>query len=362
MTRREEVLAGVLLGTAVGDAIGLPYEGLSRRRVQRLLGDRPLQHRFVLGRGLLSDDTEHACLVAQALLASQGDPERFARSLAWRLRGWVLALPAGIGFATLRALLKLLCGVSPERSGVRSAGNGAAMRSAVLGVCLGDTPRMRAALHRGTRITHTDPRAYEGALAVALAACRAADSGTRLDPAGLLAGLLRDLRGPALRAALERARRRLAQGARPAEFADELGLDRGVTGFVDHTVPCALYCWLRAPHSPREAIESAVRLGGDTDTVAAIVGALAGATQGASGLPQDWLAGLIDWPRSPRWIRGLAVRLAAAFPQPQAAPAPPPNGAAPRPLPLLWPAIPLRNALFLALVLAHGARRLLPPW
>src|SRR5438874_3798941 len=89
-------IAGAILGTAVGDALGLPREGLSRLRARRLFGDPPLRHQFVLGRGMVSDDTEHTCLLAQALLDAPDDPERFARSLAWRLRLWLLGCPAGI--------------------------------------------------------------------------------------------------------------------------------------------------------------------------------------------------------------------------------------------------------------------------
>src|SRR3954465_809146 len=97
-------LAGVLVGTAVGDALGLPLEGLSRRRQARLFPP-PLRHRFALGRGMISDDTEHTFVVAQSLLDSPDDPARFQRQLARRLRWWLAALPAGIGFATLRAIL-----------------------------------------------------------------------------------------------------------------------------------------------------------------------------------------------------------------------------------------------------------------
>src|SRR4051794_5884011 len=93
---RLDRLTGALLGTAVGDALGLPREGLSRRRAQRLYGKGPIRHRFVLGRGMLSDDTEHACMTAQALLAAPEDEMRFARSLAWRLRGWLAAMPAAV--------------------------------------------------------------------------------------------------------------------------------------------------------------------------------------------------------------------------------------------------------------------------
>src|SRR5438128_2167041 len=79
-------IAGVILGTAVGEALGLPREGLSRRRAARLFGDPPLRHRFLFGRGMVSDDTEHTCMTSQALLHAADDVDAFARSLAWRLR------------------------------------------------------------------------------------------------------------------------------------------------------------------------------------------------------------------------------------------------------------------------------------
>ena len=121
-----------LIGTAVGDALGLPYENLSAERGQRLIGC-PDRYRFFLGHGMVSDDTEHACIVAQCLIASVGDDAVFERELAQRLRRWFLLLPAGIGGATFRSCLKLCLGFSPQRSGVFSAGNGPAMRAAILG-------------------------------------------------------------------------------------------------------------------------------------------------------------------------------------------------------------------------------------
>ena len=79
-----DAVAGAILGCVVADALGLPYEGLSRRRGVRLLGE-PECHRFVFGRGMVSDDTEHTCMVAQALSESPADPEAFARRLGRRL-------------------------------------------------------------------------------------------------------------------------------------------------------------------------------------------------------------------------------------------------------------------------------------
>jgi ADP-ribosylglycohydrolase len=347
---------GVLLGLAAGDALGLPREGLSRRRAARLHGPPPLWFRppglHALGRGLTSDDTEHACMTAQSLIASGGGPELFARSFAWRLRLWLFGAPDGR--ATIRACVKLCLGFPPGRSGVFSAGNGPAMRAPVLGVYEPhDIERLKALVRASTRLTHTDPRAEEGALAVALAAAYGSQRGAEGVRRGdeFLAFLRPHVHGDELIGRLRRAEEFLARGASVAEFADALGLADGVTGYIVHTVPVALYAWLRFPEDFRAAVESVVVLGGDTDTTGAIVGGLSGATLGPGAIPREWLDGLREWPRTVAWLRGLGEALAAAKP---GAPATPPR--------LCWPALALRNLFFLGVVLLHGFRRLLPPY
>ena len=166
----QDRFAGLLLGTAVGDALGLPAEGLSRGRIQRMWHDQ-WRHRFLFGRGMVSDDTEHTLFVAQALLTHPDDVVAFQRCLAWKLRLWLLGLPAGIGLATLKAILRLWLGFPPSRSGVWSAGNGPAMRSAIIGAYfVEDADKRRAFVSATTRLTHTDPKAESAALAVAEAA------------------------------------------------------------------------------------------------------------------------------------------------------------------------------------------------
>src|ERR1700722_3834593 len=165
-----QAIAGCILGTAVGDAIGLPAEGLSRRRQRRMFPILDGYH-LIFGHGMISDDTEHTCLVAAALAESAGDTDLFQQRLAAGLRWWLLTIPVGTGLATLRATLRLCLGVPPDRSGVFSAGNGPSMRSALLGVCFGHEPdRLRSLVRASTRLTHTDPKAEWAAFAVALAA------------------------------------------------------------------------------------------------------------------------------------------------------------------------------------------------
>jgi ADP-ribosylglycohydrolase len=343
----EDRIAGVLLGGAVGDALGLPMEGLSRRRARRRFTG-PLRHRFLFGRGMCSDDTEHACMTAAAIALHPEDAAAFIRTLAWKLRWWLLGLPAGIGLATLRSIVRLWVGLPPQRSGVRSAGNGPAMRAAVIGAYFhDDEPRLREYIRASTRLTHTDPRAERGALLIAMAAAHAI---TRGCADGFLEIALRELSNDEeLHRFLNLAAEHLRAGSSPETFADAIGLSRGVSGYINHTVPVALYCWLRTPHSFEEAVGSCIALGGDTDTTAAIVGALAGATAGASAIPNRLLNGLFEFPRSVDWMHRLASDLAAKR----------------KPFDdslTFVPAVLLRNLLFLIIVLAHGLRRLLPPY
>lgn len=344
---------GCLLGAAVGDSLGLPREGLSRRRAARWWPETELRHRLVFGRGMLSDDGEQVCMLTQALIAGGGDPSRFARSLGWRLRWWMLGVPAGVGMATLRAIFKLWLGFPSTHSGVRSAGNGAAMRAAPLGLyCAEDLTTLAEWVRVGSMVTHTDARAFEGALAVAWAAGFGARHGAGGDPADLFSKLLPLIGDADLRSKLEQIAPALATGRTAEMFADSLGLASGVGGYVNHTVPVALYCWLRHAGDFRGAVSAAIRLGGDVDTVGSIVGGLAGATTGVEQIPTEWLAGLVEWPRSVGWIRQLARRAQAAAGGDRAV----------RPCTLFWPALPLRNVAFIAIVLTHGLRRLLPPY
>ncbi|HEY3322355.1 MAG TPA: ADP-ribosylglycohydrolase family protein [Planctomycetota bacterium] len=358
MTRAKDfadTIAGALLGTAVGDAIGLPREGLSRGRALRMFGAPPLRHRFLFGRGMCSDDTEHAIMVAQALLASGGEPKRFARTLAWHLRWWLLGVPAGVGWATLRSILRLWLGYSPENSGVYSAGNGPAMRSALIGLFThDDLEKLKALVRASTRLTHTDPRAEEGALAVALAAraCLHPADSTASFRQQVFGSIFENIRNAELVALLQRTQHALEDGASPEEFAAQIGCEKGISGFVCHTVPAAIFCWLRYPQDFRAAVEAVIMLGGDADTTGAITGALAGASVGAAEIPDEWLGGIVEWPRNVPWMRRLAAALASGA----TASAP---TAAPR---TCVPCLLARNIFFAAAVLGHGFRRVLPPY
>jgi ADP-ribosylglycohydrolase len=353
-------IAGCILGTAVGDAMGLACEGLSRGRQLRLFPQLEGYGLLPAGKGMCSDDTEHTCMLAQSLIATLDRPDdelprRFAANFAWRLRFWLLGLPAGIGLATLRAIIKLWLGLPPRLSGVFSAGNAPAMRSALIGVCCGTNPaRMRSLVRAATRITHTDPKAEWGALAVALAAHLAASRGEDVSPADYLRELEQRLGGEASEflALIRSVADSVSLGEDAQTFATRAGYGKGVSGYIYHTVPAVLHVWLTHQSDYRSAVVAMIRLGGDTDTTAAIVGAITGARVGRSGIPQPWLNNLWEWPRTTAWMEELGVRLACHYAGGRSAGVLPLN-----PLKLL-----ARNVVFMLIVLAHGFRRLLPPY
>jgi ADP-ribosylglycohydrolase len=348
--RLGRAIRGSLFGTAIGDSIGLPYEGLSSKRLQKT-GVLPLRHRFLFGRGMLSDDTEHTCIVAHALIYSHENIDEFSSQLAWSLRFWLLGLPAGIGIATLQACLKLWCFRSADTSGVFSAGNGPAMRSALLGVYAFDDRKLRRQLVEiSTRITHTDPKALKGALVVAEMAARNTQ-GQPFTIADCLTGLGDIIGGDEELAALLAVAVDSAREQQTAlEYCQQHNQSKGVGGHIYHTLPVVVQIVLRHNDNYELAISEAVCCGGDTDTVAAIVGGIVGANVGKTGIPDDWLENLKDWPRTNRYLALLADELAAVKWRKQ-----PGRTLWMDPI-RLW----LRNAGFLMCVLAHVLQRLLP--
>jgi ADP-ribosyl-[dinitrogen reductase] hydrolase len=342
-------LQSVLLGTAIGDSLGLPAENLPPRRIQRRWPG-PWSQRFVFGRGMVSDDTEHTVFVAQCLAEGAVDASSFQRKLAWKLRWWLLCIPVGIGFATLRAILKLWLGFSPSHSGVFSAGNGPAMRSALIGAFFaGDSTKIRDYVRASTRLTHTDPKAETAALAVALTASwSVVGSPPERDD-------LDEIRGHWISAGSDDADwinlvQKIVQASNRqltvADFAQELGLKKGVSGYAYHTVPVALYAWLKHYGDYRAGLEAVLNCGGDTDTVGAITGALL-AINGT--IPDDWSAGLCDYPISQAYLEELALALQS--------PTDEERGKIPT---FPWVALPFRNLVFLMVVVAHVCRRIIP--
>ena len=335
------VLKACLLGGALGDSIGLPSEGISARRIARL---RPgaLRQSLVFGMGMVSDDTEHAVMTLLSLMDHDRDARGFPAALACRLRWWLASVPAGIGLATARSLVKLWLGFKPANSGVFSAGNGPLMRAPVIGVWFGeDSEKRNEFVRASTLITHRDPRATEAAQMVAHAVALVT-TGTRTEDE-ILDCLQTDIASDDLRNRFLKLRASLQAGESVEDFANSISRKPGyVSGFAPETACVAIYAWLRHRGEFRMTIESVVRAGGDTDTVGFVAGSIAGAECDPDGLVSDWVNNLRDWPIHAGFIERIAAGNKSRYPN--------------------WPISLIRNMCFLLIVLTHGFRRLLPPY
>ncbi|WP_123537891.1 ADP-ribosylglycohydrolase family protein [Halosimplex salinum] len=278
---------GVLLGLACGDALGRPVEFASTSAISAEHGrlDEMIGHgTWNQPAGTITDDTEQALCIARSLVEHQTfDPADVAdRFVAWYESG-----PFDIGGMTRRALTRLKRGDTWDEAGQQvweqsqegqNAGNGSVMRCPPLAIpYASDWDRLVEVSRQSSQITHADPRCTDGCAILNLT----------------VAGLLEDVDTP-LQDALEyvgadapdelvMALRQLARGDSPSKLE--------TSGYAVHSLQTALHDGLFAD-SAEDAIVTAVNRGGDTDTIGAIAGAVAGARFGASQLPDRWLSAI----------------------------------------------------------------------
>ncbi|MBP2370611.1 ADP-ribosylglycohydrolase family protein [Pseudonocardia parietis] len=306
MSGEQDRALGTLLGLAVGDALGMPTQSMSRKAiaarygaVDRLLDgadDQPIAPK--LPAGTVTDDTEQALLLARILVAHEGRvPARvFASALGdWEKEMLLRGSLDLLGPSTRRALTRLAEGEPPELAGRDGVTNGAAMRVAPIGIAA-TGPRLLDAVVESAVVTHNTAPGIAAAAAVA-AAVSTAVSGAGL-PAALAAavdaaraGARRGnwMAGADVASRLEAAVR-LLPGLAPDRLADTVAGVVGTSVTATESVVAALGLAAALGDDPRDALVTAASLGGDTDTIAAICGAVLGAVHGAAGLPADLVA------------------------------------------------------------------------
>lgn len=291
---------GVLLGAACGDALGVPYEfgsaPLAPGEVPRMIGGGLGPY----APGEWSDDTQMAVVIAR-VAAEQG--LRGEAALDAIIDGWVGWLHDGasdVGNQTRFVLGEVAAEPGApqpaerarqtaqrlhERTG-HTAGNGSLMRTAPVALAFLDDPETLTLRSRAiSDLTHADRLAGEACVLWCHAIRRAVLDGTMPDLADLVAELPGDRRDQWAQWITDAERRQ------PSDFSPN--------GFVVTALQAA---WSAIRHpigdgSPAVAsLVAAVHAGDDTDTVAAIAGALLGAAHGASSLPPEWLGLAHGWP------------------------------------------------------------------
>jgi len=313
---------GALYGLAIGDALGMPTQLLSRAQIRDRWGDlltgfepaRP-DHPIAAGMpaGSVTDDTEQAVLLGRLLVSGHGtiEPNEFASALVrWERdmagRGSLDLL----GPSTKRAVEAVLNGTPPAEAGSAGATNGAAMRITPVGIAV-PLPYARATAVAFTRnelsalvdqvvrasyVTHNTGIALAGAAAVAAAVSAGIGGATVAEATemGIRAAHVAASRGHWVAGADVASRIAWATGlmaSRPPRAAADLIYRLvGTSLATQEAVPAAFAVLAAVPGDPWRACLLAASLGGDCDTIAAMAGAIGGACHGLGAFPPDAVA------------------------------------------------------------------------
>jgi len=298
---------GCLAGLALGDALGMPTEFMTPEqiaaeygRVVNLVPPPDWHPRAALGRGRVTDDTEQALALAEVYLR---DGQVRAEAVAQAVLDWAAAqrehLALYLGPSTRRALDALRAGESPRQSGRQGKTNGAAMRIAPVGIV--NAGNLEGALLDTVEAclpTHGTTLAISGAAAVACAVAEAMRNDATLE-AVLKAAMEGALRGrqhgdwawtPPLELRIALAVRLVHEAESEAEALQALYDYVGVDMLVAESIPTAFGLVALAEGDPMRAVHYAANIGGDTDTIGAIAGAICGALRGIRAVDRALLA------------------------------------------------------------------------
>lgn len=295
---------GCLLGCAVGDALGAPFEGFWGHQLpNRAALLRGFYEVDGYPRGQYTDDTQLTLATIESIVR-RGDlePADVACAIASLWKHDSVIGPGGACTRAAKTFLKTrdwtTCGAP-----VGQAGNGTAMRTAALGLFfMHDPERLPAAVADISRITHQDSRSVAGGVAIAKAAqlLAAGEYSEAIKFCSEIAASMRPYE-PAFSDLVEAlpshvqgdrdtALHAIAWAGSPRpEFSRPV-----ITPFVIPTVLAALWSILKEPFSWKDAVAEAIGLGGDVDTLGAIVGALAGTKLGAAAIPANLASEVFD--------------------------------------------------------------------
>jgi ADP-ribosylglycohydrolase len=318
---------GSLLGGALGDAMGMPTQLLSPTEIKRLYlsvqdfvaptADHPVSKGLVAG--TITDDTEQTLLLGSILIRSEGgfDHKAWVKALIdWEERIKARGGYDLLGPSTKRAIDAINNGIPPEDAGRYGDTNGAAMRIAPVGIMMPPSPKLIAAVAETCRATHNTSIAISAAAAVAtVISCgiegmtwqQALEQAVSAARAGECEG--RWVAGGNVAARIEWALE-LAQGNRRGESIAQIFERIGTSVASQESVPAAFAVLALAQGDAWEAAVISANLGGDTDTIGAIAGSMAGACAGYDSLPKDKIEKLVGIDIQETWQLAQALVLA----------------------------------------------------
>jgi ADP-ribosyl-[dinitrogen reductase] hydrolase len=305
---RRSRINGLLLGIAIGDALGLPRHGLTRRQALKHFGAGPCTYGKRLGKTGFA--TAQVFATAQSIVSSGTERENFAANFLKRLGWYSISFPTDMPWATRKVgLANWFRRVRlPEVS--RSDSSEAAIRSPLIVLALHNTNLgTRNWIEHSVRITHCSTLVGDGCHALAALTNLIIECKEELDSPAVAKFIAEKCTTKEFKDHFQRVAQFLQDGSRCSTVAQHFGWSEGIPSSIVPAVVMSIYCFLRHKDF-QKAIESAMHLGGDTCTTGAIVGGLAGTLYGARKIPSDLVDKLSNKSYGPTWIEDMSHRLA----------------------------------------------------
>lgn len=287
MSNIEKKLRGYLYGTACADALGRPVEHLTLEQIKRKYGEK----------GILepqpdspwTDDTQLMLVLVRGLLrGAELELSELMSHITQELVLWLDEPDLGAGTTTRGAALNLKDGIHWSKSGISSKTCGSLMRAGILGFIYRNDPDklVRVSLLSG-RITHSHASAEAASIAGAYAVKLALDGG---EPGEMLSPLLEVTQG------ISQEFTRALKSSYNMAYSDVGDEDAlrilGQGWYADETFALAYFCILRYPNDYKKAIQTAVNITGDSDSVGSVAGGILGARLGIESIPVSWVEAL----------------------------------------------------------------------
>ncbi|ADL12858.1 ADP-ribosylglycohydrolase family protein [Acetohalobium arabaticum] len=307
----QDKFIGSLVGTFVGDALGMAVEGYTIEEIEKKYGQLDYMLEARLGAGTYTDDTEMMIGVAESLISASGfDGADMAEKFVTNCN-----LDRGYGAGTIEALNNIKAGSSWQEAGENifdggSFGNGSAMRIAPVGVFYHtDYEELRIKAKKSSQITHAHPLGKTGAAIQALTVGYAVNQKPEADFSvtdylDVLTEYI-DFESVEYSQALSSIQDFLKNVPEPKVVRNKLGNDARAF----NSVPTSIYSCLINTDNFKKAVTYAINLGGDTDTLGAMTGAIAGAYHGYNDIPSDWLDQLENRERGLDYVIELGKKL-----------------------------------------------------
>jgi len=292
---------GCLVGMAIGDALGAGWEGRGMSRSEDIVSLAEKLEQLIY-----TDDTHMTIGIAESLIESKGfNGEHMAQTF---IKNYEAEPWRGYGPGPPRIFWMIKSGEAWYSAANRlyrggSFGNGSAMRVAPVGLLYSrNLEKLRKIAYQSSSITHSHELGKEGAAlqscAVALALNTPSDE--EIDREDFLSRLQNFIQDQLYKEKVAQIRELLGEQDKARVVAV---LGNGIE--APRSVPTAIYCFLRQPQSYKDTVIYAISLGGDTDTIAAMAGAISGAYLAIEAIPSEWRAKL----ENREYIEALAEKL-----------------------------------------------------